>query len=139
MDKRRLARAEEKEREDEEMIRNNSLGELLETERTARAYAEERAETLARQRQIDTDKMKELEKIREQLEVLLEEEKQAKKDEEIVRTLQVPIWLNTISDPSARPTVLPDSSDHYSHLKVVLICKILKSVDGRTDRKTPRV
>ena len=33
--------------------------------------------------------MKEMEKIREQLEKLLEEERQAKKDEEIVRTLQV--------------------------------------------------
>ncbi len=33
--------------------------------------------------------MRELEKIKEQLESLLEEERQAKKDEEIVRTLQV--------------------------------------------------
>ena len=51
--------------------------------------AEENAATLARQRVLDENKMKELEKIREQLESLLDEERQAKKDEEIVRTLQV--------------------------------------------------
>lgn len=51
--------------------------------------AEENAATLARQRVLDENKMKELEKIREQLEGLLDEERQAKKDEEIVRTLQV--------------------------------------------------
>ena len=44
---------------------------------------------LQRQRAIEGKKMKEMEKIREQLEKLLEEERQAKKDEEIVRTLQV--------------------------------------------------
>ena len=27
----------------------------------------------------------------------------------------------------------PDSSDHYSHLKVELFCNILKSGDGRID------
>ena len=41
-----------------------------------------------RQRVIEEKKMKELEKIKDQLEVCLEEEKQAKKDEEIVRQLQ---------------------------------------------------
>ena len=50
--------------------------------------AEEHAATLVRQRVIEEKKMKELEKIREQLEKCLEEEKQAKKDEEIVRQLQ---------------------------------------------------
>ena len=38
-------------------------------------------------------KMRELEKIRETLEVCLEEEKQAKKDEEIVRQLQGLFWI----------------------------------------------
>lgn len=89
LDKRRVARAEEKEREDEEMLRHTELGEQLESEKEARVNAEEKAETLARQRAVDTEKMQELEKIRVQLEVLLDEERQAKKDEEIVRTLQV--------------------------------------------------
>ena len=61
----------------------------LESERQLRAHAEEKAETLARQRALEGERMKELEKIKDQLESLLEEEKQAKKDEEIVRTLQV--------------------------------------------------
>ena len=61
----------------------------MESERQLRANAEEKAETLARQRALEGDRMKELEKIKEQLESLLEEERQAKKDEEIVRTLQV--------------------------------------------------
>ena len=55
----------------------------------ARVNAEVQAATLQRQRAIEEKKMKEMEKIREQLEKLLEEERQAKKDEEIVRTLQV--------------------------------------------------
>ena len=50
--------------------------------------AEEHASTLLRQKAIEDKKMRELEKIRETLEVCLEEEKQAKKDEEIVRQLQ---------------------------------------------------
>ena len=53
--------------------------------------AEENAATLVRQRALDEKKMKELEAIRTQLEELLGEERQAKKDEEIVRTLQVVI------------------------------------------------
>ena len=64
-------------------------GAQLESEKMARVNAEEKAETLARQRAVETERMKELENIRSQLEVLLEEERQAKKDEEIVRTLQV--------------------------------------------------
>ena len=55
----------------------------------ARVNAEVQAQTLQRQRAIEEKKMREMEKIREQLEKLLEEERQAKKDEEIVRTLQV--------------------------------------------------
>ena len=50
--------------------------------------AEEHASTLLRQKAIEDKKMRELEKIRETLELCLEEEKQAKKDEEIVRQLQ---------------------------------------------------
>ncbi len=84
LEKRRACRAEEKEL-------NDDLGAQLETEKQARADAEEKAETLARQRVIEGERMRELEKIREQLESLLEEERQAKKDEEIVRTLQARI------------------------------------------------
>lgn len=95
LDKRKLARQEEKEREEEEDIRKASHADSLdqtkiqlEQEKQARAMAEEHAATLMRQRVIEEKKMKELEKIREQLEKCLEEEKQAKKDEEIVRQLQ---------------------------------------------------
>ena len=55
--------------------------------------AEEHASTLLRQKAIEDKKMRELEKIRETLEVCLEEEKQAKKDEEIVRQLQGLFWI----------------------------------------------
>ena len=50
--------------------------------------AEEKTATLLRQKAIEDKKMRELEKIREQLETCLDEERQAKKDEEIVRQLQ---------------------------------------------------
>merc|ERR1712242_35781 len=63
----------------------------LEQEKQARVHAEVQAQTLQRQRVIEEKKMREMEKIREQLEKLLEEERQAKKDEEIVRTLQARI------------------------------------------------
>ena len=39
--------------------------------------------------------------------------------------------------PSARP-LNPGSSDHYSHLKIVLFCPILKIGDGWTDVRTYR-
>ena len=61
----------------------------MENEKAARMNAEENAATLVRQRELDEKKMRELEAIRTQLEELLDEERQAKKDEEIVRTLQV--------------------------------------------------
>ena len=54
----------------------------------ARELAEEKTATLLRQKAIEDKKMRELEKIREQLETCLDEERQAKKDEEIVRQLQ---------------------------------------------------
>ncbi len=65
--KRRLLRAEEKEREDEEELRNNDFGALLEVEKAARVNAEEKAATLVRQREVEEKKMKELENIREQV------------------------------------------------------------------------
>merc|ERR1719273_2532648 len=62
---------------------------MLEEERRKREeFEKEHASTLLRQKAIEDKKMRELEKIRETLEVCLEEEKQAKKDEEIVRQLQ---------------------------------------------------
>merc|ERR1719167_553842 len=95
MDKRRIARQEEKEdKEDEDIINNSELDQTktqLEQEKLARVNAEVQAATLQRQRAIEEKKMKEMEKIRGQLEKLLEEERQAKKDEEIVRTLQARI------------------------------------------------
>ena len=45
--------------------------------------------------------------------------------------------MSAINDPLGQ-THSPASSDHYSHLKVVLFCEILKSPDGRTDGRTPR-
>jgi len=98
-DKRKLNRADEKEKEDEEFDRimtmnNDDLDHTklqLEQEKQARVHAEVQAQTLQRQRVIEEKKMREMEKIKDQLERLLEEEKQAKKDEEIVRTLQARI------------------------------------------------
>merc|ERR1712223_301717 len=98
-DKRKLNRADEKEKEDEEFDRimamnNDTLDHTklqLEQEKQARVHAEVQAQTLQRQRVIEEKKMREMEKIKDQLERLLEEEKQAKKDEEIVRTLQARI------------------------------------------------
>lgn len=91
LEKRRVARQEEKNREDEDFLRNTDIGQQLAVEREARANAEEKAATLVLQREVEGKKMMELEKIREQLEHLLDEERQAKKDEEIVRTLQARI------------------------------------------------
>ena len=68
----------------------------LENEKAARMSAEENAATLVRQRELDEKKMRELEAIRTQLEELLDEERQAKKDEEIVRTLQVRQGLTSL-------------------------------------------
>jgi len=98
-EKRKLSRQDEKEKEDEEYERimamnNDTLNDTqiqLEQEKQARVHAEVQAQTLQRQRVIEEKKMREMEKIREQLEKLLDEERQAKKDEEIVRTLQARI------------------------------------------------
>merc|ERR1712110_1087382 len=98
-EKRKLNRQDEKEKEDEEFDRimtmnNDTLDHTklqLEQEKQARVNAEVEAATLQRQRVIEEKKMREMEKIREQLEKLLDEERQAKKDEEIVRTLQARI------------------------------------------------
>ena len=39
-----------------------------------------------------------------------------------------------ISDPLGQ-THSPSSSDHYSHLKMILFCEIFKRGDGRTPRE----
>ena len=76
--------------------------------------------------------MKEMEKIREQLEKLLEEERQAKKDEEIVRTLQVtqpptltcPSWTSNIAILHfARQKIVPNG------MPIELTSKCLFSID----------
>ena len=43
-----------------------------------------------------------------------------------------------INDPSGQ-THSPASNDHYSHIKFVLFCEILKSGDGWPNVQTPRV
>merc|ERR1711935_652387 len=60
----------------------------LEEEKAMRVEAETSAAHLYEIREQETKRLKELEDIRNELEHLLEEEKQAKKDEEIVRGLQ---------------------------------------------------
>jgi len=60
----------------------------LELEKAARIEAEREAMVLSQEKEGECKRMQELENIREELERLLEEEKQAKRDEEIVRTLQ---------------------------------------------------
>merc|ERR1712013_891109 len=57
-------------------------------EKAARAGAESHAALLTEEKELERNKLKELEEIKEELEQLLEEEKQAKRDEEIVRTLR---------------------------------------------------
>jgi len=68
-------------------IVEQTRAELLE-EKAARAEAETNAAILTEEKELESRKLKELEDIREELQQLLEEEKQAKRDEEIVRTLQ---------------------------------------------------
>ena len=60
----------------------------LEEEKAAREVAESQAAFLSKEKEKESLKLKELEDIHKELEQLLEEEKQAKRDEEIVRTLQ---------------------------------------------------
>ena len=99
--------------------KSSSISAQLENERQARAFAEEKAETLARQRALEGERMKELEKIREQLESLLQEERQAKKDEEIVRTLQVKRCYSPNND--AKKAI-------YFHARIVQIYKQITSL-----------
>lgn len=54
----------------------------------ARAEAETRLQLESALREADKDHLRELEEIKEQLEKLLEEERQAKRDEELVRIAQ---------------------------------------------------
>ena len=60
----------------------------LEAEKAAREEAETHAALLTEEKELESRRRKELEDIKSELESLLEEEKQAKRDEEIVRTLQ---------------------------------------------------
>ncbi|XP_040578966.1 switch-associated protein 70 [Lepeophtheirus salmonis] len=92
---RRLMRQEEKEKLDVELLKQTDTMEetraQLELEKQARINAEVQAETLMEQCALESEKTAELEKIRTQLESLLDEERQAKKDEETVRRLQARI------------------------------------------------
>ena len=54
----------------------------------ARAALEEKLRVEAATREAEAERMRQLEEYQAELEKLLEEEKQAKRDEEIVRTLQ---------------------------------------------------
>lgn len=69
----------------QEMLRAKAQ---LQLERNARLVAEDQAKELKAAVKEESKKLNELERIREKLEVLLEEETQAKRDEEIVRGLQ---------------------------------------------------
>lgn len=91
---RRLS-AERKAQRQEDMARRLSQFDIvertkaeLESEKAARIEAEDKAAVLIEQKEVETQRMIELEEVRTDLERLLAEEKQAKRDEEIVRSLQ---------------------------------------------------
>jgi switch-associated protein 70 len=93
---RRKQRAIERESHREEQKRRSSQAmdiELakaqLEAEKTARLAAEMQARELSVQARLEESRRRELEATRRRLEELLEEETRAKRDEEIVRGLQV--------------------------------------------------
>nr|XP_045614254.1 differentially expressed in FDCP 6-like [Procambarus clarkii] len=84
--------AEEEARETAERIRRDSQADIIENtqaelmaEKLARAEAEATAREEAAARQAEEKRVLELQTLRRQLETLLEEETQAKRDEEIVR------------------------------------------------------
>ncbi|KAF2355770.1 hypothetical protein FHG87_013477 [Trinorchestia longiramus] len=94
-----LARREEEVQEErracEERIRRSSQADIIEqtqaelaAERTAREEAESLAQSEAVARAAEEERVVELTTLRQQLEALLQQETQAKKDEEIVRNLQ---------------------------------------------------
>ncbi|XP_066954335.1 switch-associated protein 70-like [Macrobrachium rosenbergii] len=92
---RKSEHAEEEARETAERIRRASQADIIENtqaelmaEKLARAEAEAAAKQEAAARQEEEKRVTELQKMRLQLETLLEEETQAKRDEEIVRNLQ---------------------------------------------------
>ncbi|XP_076045538.1 uncharacterized protein LOC143027821 [Oratosquilla oratoria] len=92
---RKAERAEEEARATAEKIRRASQADIIEqtqaelvAEKIARAEAEAAAREEAAARATEERRVKELQGLREQLETLLEEETQAKRDEEIVRSLQ---------------------------------------------------
>lgn len=74
-------------RQREQQIIQEKMKEL-EEEKLARAEAETRLQLESALREADKDHLRELEEIKEQLEKLLEEERQAKRDEELVRIAQ---------------------------------------------------
>ncbi|XP_071551138.1 uncharacterized protein [Panulirus ornatus] len=87
--------AEEEARETAERIRRDSQADIIENtqaelmaEKLARAQAEAAAREEAAARKAEEKRVLELQTLRRQLETLLEEETQAKRDEEIVRNLQ---------------------------------------------------
>ncbi|KAK7072753.1 hypothetical protein SK128_010463 [Halocaridina rubra] len=92
---RKCEHAEEEARETEERIRRASQADIIENtqaelmaEKLARVEAEAAAKQEAEARQEEEKRVTELQRLRFQLETLLEEEIQAKRDEEIVRNLQ---------------------------------------------------
>ena len=70
------------------MLSHDCFRAELEAEKAAREEAETHAALLTEEKELESRRRKELEDIKSELESLLEEEKQAKRDEEIVRTLQ---------------------------------------------------
>ncbi|KAB7502246.1 Switch-associated protein 70, partial [Armadillidium nasatum] len=92
---RKEGRALEEEKEVEEKIRRASQADIIEqtqaelvAERLARVEAEEAAREEAAARALEEKRVRELTSMRQELEKLLEQETQAKRDEEIVRNLQ---------------------------------------------------
>ena len=76
-----------------------------------RAEAEARANEEQTLREIDRERLRQLELIKEELERLLAEERQAKKDEEIVRALQ------------ARYTVIYIINYRALQARYIVLCK----------------
>lgn len=92
---RRSEEEEEEVKASEERMRRSSQADIIEQtqaelalERTAREEAECLAQSEASARAVEEERVVELQTLRQQLETLLQQEQQAKRDEEIVRNLQ---------------------------------------------------
>ncbi|CAG7725678.1 unnamed protein product [Allacma fusca] len=72
-------------------VEDERAREMLMAEKLARIAAEDQAKELAQQKAIEEEERRHLDEVRRQLEKLLAEEIQAKKDEELVRCLQAQI------------------------------------------------